>query len=118
MNHQLFDLLFLSSSVALILLVWFNSDAFIEYATFFGLEKFFGIDTYRYKLLGNPTIDWIRYLSENYNSFFIKLITCPLCLSLWVTVVACYLTDSLILIPICNLLSLVFYKLSAKLMEL
>ena len=110
--------IFIVSTVALLLLVWFNSDAFVEYATIVGGRKFFHIDKYEKAQKKKATLDYLGYISERHDSFFIRLITCPLCFSIWITMFVTFLaTNSLFLFPPCNILALVTYKLTSNLLE-
>jgi len=111
------ELFFISCFVALILLIWLHSEAFIEYASFFHGQKFFYIDDFREKQKKDLTLDWIAYLQKYHKNFFIRLITCPLCSSVWLTLILCYSLNNLFLFPIANILALVIYKLVAKLLE-
>ena len=100
------------------MLVWFNSDAFVEYAKLVGGARFFGITHYEELRSTKATLDYHGYLLEYKDSFFIRLITCPLCLSVWASLITVYLvSDNFILFPICNVLSLILYKLTSKLLE-
>lgn len=115
---MIFDTLFISGIVTLVLLVWFNSDAFIEYAILLGGKKFFLIDTYFEKMERRAEITYLDHILEEKDCFFVRLITCPLCLSFWITLLVTLLVkDELLLLPICNVLSLVTYKLTSNLLE-
>ena len=111
------ELIIISSSIALFLLIWFHTEAFIEYASMASGSRFFYIDHFKECQKKDPIIDWITYLQRQHDGFFIRLITCPICLSFWLSIIACLLTDNLILFPICNILSLIVYKLTIKLLE-
>lgn len=114
----MFEVFFISSIVTLVLLIWFNSDAFIEYAKLVGGSRFFEIDEYEKLQTERATLDYHGYLLEHKDSFFIRLITCPLCFSVWLTLIVTLITqDDLLLFPICNVLSLIAYKLTSKLLE-
>jgi hypothetical protein len=108
------ELFSISCGVALVLLVWMHSEAFLEYATFIGGSRFFLIDDFKDKQKSNPALDYIEYLQSHHNTFFIRLITCPLCFSVWLTLAACLFTDNLLIFPICNILSLIIYKITIK----
>ncbi len=115
----MFDLFFISSVVVLVLLVWFESEAFIEYVSLINGEKFFHVTSYKENQKTNPALTYHEHLLKNNNSFFIRLINCPLCSSLWVTLIATLaVTGSLWFFPICNVLSLVVYLLMVKILEL
>ena len=115
---MIFETIFLISLITLVMLVWFNSDAFVEYAKLVGGAKFFGVTEFEKQREKTATLDYHGYLLENKNSFFIRLITCPLCFSVWIsTVLTFVVTDSLWLAPACNLIGLVLYKLISNLLE-
>lgn len=111
------EVLFISCFVALILLVWFHSEAFIEYASFIGAGDFFYAIDFKQEQQKNPLLNWTEYLIKFHDNFIIRLITCPLCLSVWLTLGFCFFTENLFYFPICNLLSLIFYKLTIKILE-
>ena len=85
---MLYELLFYVFLTTVILLVWFRSNAFVEYLEFLCLDAAFGVR--KYKESSSKVTYHMRYtdfLLLEYNSFFIRLITCPLCLSVWVSVI-------------------------------
>jgi|TARA_R100000084_G_scaffold7524_1_gene2658 hypothetical protein len=115
---MIFETIFLISLITLVMLVWFNSDAFVEYAKLVGGAKFFEVTEYEKQQEKIATLDYHGYLLENKNSFFIRLITCPLCFSVWMSVILTFvLTDSLWLAPSCNVAALILYKLTSNLLE-
>lgn len=111
------EFLFIPCVTAVVLLVWLHSEAFIEYATLFNGNKFFYIDDFRKKQKKDPTLDWIMYLQLHHNNFFVRLVTCPLCFSFWITLGLCALTHNFIVFPISYILGLIIYKLTIKLLE-
>ena len=115
---MIFETIFLISLITLVMLVWFNSDAFVEYAKLVGGAKSFGVTEFEKQQEKTATLDYHGYLLENKNSFFIKLITCPLCFSVWISIILTFvLTDSLWLAPACNVAALILYKLTSNLLE-
>ena len=115
---MLFDLIFLISLVVAILLIWFNSDAFTEYAKLIGGKRFFGIQEHVNLAEKRATLSYHDYLLEYKNSFFIRLITCPLCLGLWLSAVLCmWTTERAEFIPLCYVGSLIVYKFTSNLFE-
>ena len=115
---MIFDAIFLIALIALLMLVWFNSDAFVEYAKAVGGARFFGVTDYENMLTERASLDYHGYLLEFKDSFFIRLITCPLCFSVWASVILTFATtDSLWLMPICNVLALILYKVTSNLLE-
>jgi len=66
--------------IALVLLIWFRTEAFIEYMRLFKLGRFFHVDEY---LDIKPDEPYPQFLVENFNNFFTRLISCPLCTGVW-----------------------------------
>ena len=115
---MIFEVIFLISLITLVMLIWFNSDAFVEYAKLVGGARFFGVTEYEEQQEKSASLDYHGYLLDNKNSFFIRLITCPLCFSVWMSVILTFvLTDALWLAPICNIASLILYKVTSNLLE-
>ena len=115
---MLFDIIFLTTLITLVMLVWFNSNAFLEYAKLIGGAKFFGISEYEEMLNTRVTLDYHGYLLEYKDSFFVRLITCPLCFSVWLSAALTFVvTDELLLLPVCNVASLLLYKLTSNLLQ-
>lgn len=64
--------------------IWFETTAFEEYSSIFNL-CWFGVDKYRNEKEKQPMLDYHMYLIMKYpGSFFVKLVTCPICLIVWV----------------------------------
>jgi hypothetical protein len=76
--------------VATILVVWFYTDAFVEYGSLLGLGKLLKIDAFlKAQKKDMSLIFYYMYLNSKYNNFFTKLLICPFCVGFWVTVTAC-----------------------------
>lgn len=99
--------------VALTLLVWFDTDAFIEYVKLFKLEKWFKVDQFL-EIEQSPDFGYREFLLEYHNNFFTRLIACPICTSVWLGFCVSIFT-SLTLSPVFALGGLLLYKWSRKL---
>ena len=100
---------------ALILLVWFETDALLEYAKVFGLNKLFKITEYENLVNENleEDLSYPDFLVSEYNNFFTRLLSCPICLGFWVTLfISFYLNVGLF--PVINILSILLYFLIKK----
>ena len=66
--------------------IWFETEAFVEYLTTFNLGwQMFGLSGYKQESKKIPSLDYHTYLLMKYpDSFFIKLFTCPVCIIVWV----------------------------------
>jgi hypothetical protein len=101
--------------VILALLVWFDTEAFIEYADLFSLTtSLFKIN--EFKVIQSEVgadYSYIDYLLEFHNNFFTRLLSCPICTSVQM---GFYLSlfSSLLYFPIISIMGLVGYKLIAK----
>ena len=75
-------------SIALVasyfMLVWFRTNAFVEYLSLLKLSRFFHVGEYEnIKSQGYEGI-YVDFLVEYYrSSFFVRLLSCPVCLSFW-----------------------------------
>jgi hypothetical protein len=80
---QLIEVLFVSFVSSTILIIWFNTNAFYEYCKYF---RIFGFLVYGYeeKLKKSySSVTFVDYLLADYNSFFIRLICCSICVNMW-----------------------------------
>ena len=105
----------ISCLVAMILLVWNHSEAFIEYSTLFNGNRFFLIDDFREAQKKDPAIDYLSYLQTEHDTFLVRLITCPLCFSIWLTLIICLIVGDFTVYPMCNILGLIIYKFTIRL---
>jgi hypothetical protein len=86
-----------SCFIATLMIVWFRSDAFVEWMSLFGLGKLIKADKYKDEKFENITITYPRFLKMKYPFFIFKLIGCQLCLGIWLSVIpAIILSTSLI----------------------
>ena len=75
--------------IAFVLIVWFKTNAFCEYLTVFGFSDYFKIDQYyeeRKKF--SSSLHYTDFLILKYNSFFTRLVSCPICLNIWLCIIA------------------------------
>ena len=90
------DFIIVSFSIAFILTVWYQTDAFFEYIKLLGLRDHFRLQEYlkdqeeldtkwaqdsSIKLLFFDYKSYLKY--KHGTSFFVKLIMCPVCLVTW-----------------------------------
>lgn len=101
----------------LILLIWFRTDAFIVYSKLFKVNKFFNINDWEeFKKTKDCSVEYLQYLRIiRPNGFWTKLITCPICLSIWLCIPTAVLFGFGYACIVC-LSTLFFYYLLVKLM--
>lgn len=94
-----------------LLIIWFNTDAFVEYSTLFRLP-FVKIKEYLKAKDRDCTLTYHTFLLFNYNNFFSRLITCPICTCFWLSFIVNIVTDKKIIeYPIIFICSLYLYEL-------
>jgi hypothetical protein len=111
------EILLPSSLVSLILLVWFKSTAFLEYSKLFGLGGVFYVNAYEESLEKNPLDSYQEFLVKNFPCFITKLITCPLCLSFWLSLIVAISLEKFYFFPLYNVTGLLLYGAINKLIE-
>ena len=70
----------------LILVVWFKTEAFVEYAKLLGMSWGW-IKEYDFVRQADPKITYHKFLREYHDSFLVRLVTCPVCASIWLGLV-------------------------------
>ena len=100
--------------ITIILLIQFNTEAWIEYCKLLHLDGISQYKDYELKKSNDLSLDYIQYLRQYHNCFLIRLITCPICLSIWLSIIAGTITLSFSLIPIFIVGSLLLYSIINK----
>ena len=73
-----------SLAIAFILIIWFETNAFVEYA------RMFGARLEGYKKLEGTGMLFVDWLPIKYDNFLVRLITCPVCLATWLSIIGAY----------------------------
>jgi hypothetical protein len=103
--------------VITIMIVWFKTNAFVEYCSLFNFKKLlFGYDS------GSDNLTFPQYLyiksrtlfSSSIFRFLVALITCPLCLGFWLSVIAATIYGSILLFPSFYIFVLIGYSLTDR----
>jgi len=111
------DIVISSSFTTLILYIWLETDAFAEYMA--AIDFTFSLLTkernemilkYRESQKFSPSLSYPEFLLSENDNFFTRLLSCPVCLSVWVTlIVMCVGSYDLILFPASLIASLFVY---------
>ena len=88
------ELIYLPVAFACILYTWHNTDAFVEYLKLLGCKKLFYIEDFEKQRDNSLSLDYNTYLIINHPNFFVKLLTCPICLSTWFNIAALFIHKS------------------------
>ena len=91
--------------VTTVMLVWFKTDAFVEYFGFLPISK-----EYKKMKESHPEIDFIMFLTMMHNNFFVRLISCQYCMVFWLSAIVSLFTNP-IYTPVIYICALVLYKL-------
>ena len=98
-----------------ILIIWFNTEAFVEYINVFKLN-WFKVKDYLIDKESDFTLTYHSYLLKYHNNFLTKLITCPFCLNFWLILIGKFIFDySFLEIPTIYVTSLIIYFIFNKL---
>jgi hypothetical protein len=74
---------FISSLIALALLMWFKTDVWVEYTHLFHLDCLSFYKDFKVKQSMDASLTYHMYLRMYHNCFFVRLITCPICVAIW-----------------------------------
>jgi hypothetical protein len=99
--------------VSYALVIWFKTNAFVEYLTLFKLSRFFYISNYNELVQNGYSGTYTEFLREYYHDYFVvRLTTCPVCFGFWLGLPFLLLSPAyLLVLP----LGLFFYGLFNKL---
>lgn len=84
-------------TIASFLILWFRSEAFIEYSRLFRCSWLCNYKDYDAKKKNDASLSYFGYLRQYHNNFFTRLITCPVCLCGWLAFLAALWYDLLLL---------------------
>lgn len=108
-------LLFFSCSITSILVVWYLTSAFIEYAAMFGLSKFLLVERYKEYLdsSSNYETTYPQFLKIHSDSFLFKILECHFCLALWLAIICC-IKIGFVYLPVLYLISILQFLIIKK----
>lgn len=99
-----------------VLIIWFKTDAFIEYTKLLKLDKWFSVDDYEKHKSNDFELTYHLYLRSHKNTFLSRLVTCPICLTTWMFMIVLIL-DSMSNFCLNVIVTLSLYYLFSKLMR-
>lgn len=110
------SILICSCIMAALLIVWFRTDAYVEYARVFRLNKISFYQDFDAKKSEDARLTYFGYLRQYHNSFFTRLITCPICLGVWVATIISIYTGHWWLYPTCLMGGLILFGIADRLL--
>lgn len=102
-------------TISVILLVWFRTDAWLEYTRLIRADFLSHYKDFDAKRKEDVMLTYIPYLRQYHDSFFTRLITCPVCQAVWLGLLFGILTW-VIMIPIYIVFGLMFYLIIDRLL--
>ena len=108
-------LLIFSCSITSVLVVWYLTNAFVEYSRLLGLGKFLLADRYEDYLHNSMNYEttYPQFLKIYSDSFLFKILECHFCLGFWLSVVCC-VKIGFIYLPVLYLISLLQFLIIKK----
>ena len=93
-------ILFCSACIAMLLLIFFRTDGYVEYCRLLRLNFISFYKDFDAKHKEDFSLTYIKYLRQYHNNFFVRLVTCPVCLSVWIGIVLSILFMHFFILPI------------------
>lgn len=92
------------------LYVFFKTTAVYEYLKLLPLpEKITKMKEYEAERRHNFTMSYKEFFTTNYDTFLIRLLTCPYCLSAWLSLIFCGIFACFMWLPVVYLVGLASY---------
>ena len=111
-------IIFGSCIIALVLLIWFRTDAWLEYTRVFHLNFLSLYREYDNRKKEDLTLKYIHFLRLHHDGFFTRLITCPICISVWLGIIICFTgvaitlsIKALLLMPVMVIIGLLLFTI-------
>jgi hypothetical protein len=80
----MFNVACIALVLSYLLVVWLRTNAFVEYVQLLHMARFFHVSDYLKVQSDGYAGNYIDFLAEYYHdSFFVRLLICPVCLSFW-----------------------------------
>lgn len=124
-NHLLLDISVIFY-IAFMLLIWFESDLIQTIAKLTNTRSLLKIVEFeKYKLEEDVMSNYANFLYTKYPGYFTKLISCPICLCFWSTLISCTIISQyigypisyvLLILPVNYIISLYLYLSIRKLL--
>ena len=87
---QAIEVLVASAIIVFILVIWNDTNAFVEYA-----RVLLGVNFEDYKKHEESGLLYVDYLELIYsNNFLVKLVCCPICLAVWLSAVSSFYLEN------------------------
>jgi hypothetical protein len=112
------EIIFVLTGILTVMFSWFNTSVVYEYGKLFGLGRYFK----DYESVPNLTLPQYLYVKKEkitngniLGIFYIKLITCPVCLGFWLCLGGTYFLSNFLMVFPLYITTLFLYGLLNKL---
>jgi hypothetical protein len=102
--------------VALVLVVWFKTEAYVEYCRLFRLNRISNHEDYYRKKKDDVSLTYHGYLRQYHNGFRIRLVTCPICIAIWVSTLTAFIMGNIFAMPIHCICGLILFGITYRLL--
>lgn len=109
---MILELINISSLITLIMLGWFRTMILMEYADLFNiqwLQKLLKLKEYRKELSNDVRLSYFDFLVLRHYGYWSKMLSCPICFSVWVSVIISFIFGYILYFPVINVVALTFY---------
>jgi cytosine/uracil/thiamine/allantoin permease len=102
--------------VVFLMLIWFESDAFVRYTDLLGIDEAFYLHEYHvHKDQSLEPLDYLDFIRQHdQKSFWVALFSCQTCLSFWGSLLVSCIVTSAYFLPVVYVLSLCLYLFIKK----
>jgi hypothetical protein len=101
--------------IALVLVIWFRTDAWLEYTKLLRLNFLSDYKGYEVAKHEDAILTYINFLRQKHDCFLVRLITCPICFAVWWGLICGALT-TFTLMPVFTMGGLVLFLITDKLL--
>jgi len=105
-----------SSVVAFFLILWFRTEAWVEYCRLFRFNRISFYKDYDEKKQNDVTLTYHGYLRQFHNCFQIRLLTCPICVSVWLSIIIALFIGHLAIVPMTFVGGLILFGIIDRLL--
>lgn len=103
--------------IALVLTIWFRTEAYIEYCRILHLNRISFYRDYDNKKKDDISLTYLGYLKQYHDCFITRLIICPICLSVWMSLIVAIILSGLSLLPIIFVGGLILFGIINRLLD-
>lgn len=105
-----------SSLVTMFLILWFRTEVFVEYCRLFKLDLISRYKDYDDKKKNDVSLTYHGYLRQYHNRFCTRLITCPICMAVWLSMGVAIFFWHIALVPVTFVCGMILFGVIDRLL--